>query len=146
MMTEFHKIDYAIPADGTLVEIESQIENAKLKAVKYAEEHSMIIDHVANTYDSNVGSVVLEFFMKEKPTHGADIPEVPPILNTLPAVWDLVIEDMRKRDAMGMKKYGTRLQPRNGRDPLQDAYQEALDLVVYLRQAIYERDNEENDV
>lgn len=29
----------------------------------------------------------------------------------------------------------------NGRDALLDAYQEALDLVVYLRQVIYERDN-----
>lgn len=31
------------------------------------------------------------------------------------------------------------LQAHNGRDPLVDAYQEALDLVVYLRQAIEER-------
>lgn len=60
-----------------------------------------------------------------------------------PAVWDLVIKDMRERDAIGERKYGTRLQPRNGRAPLRDAYQEALDLAVYLRQEIYERDNRE---
>jgi len=53
-------------------------------------------------------------------------------------MWDLVMEDMRQRDEMGREKYGTRLQPNNGRDPLVDAYQEALDLCVYLRQAIYE--------
>jgi len=41
---------------------------------------------------------------------------------------------------MGKERYGTRLQPFNGRDPFIDAYQEVLDLAVYLRQAIYERD------
>lgn len=72
--------------------------------------------------------------------HGADKPEQSPVINKEPAVWDLVIEDMRKRDTMGKKKYGTRLQPFNGRDPLWDAYQESLDLIVYLRQAIYEKE------
>lgn len=65
--------------------------------------------------------------------------QVAPTPNTLPAVWDLVLADMKARDAEGRRKYGTPLQPFNGRDPLVDAYQEALDLVVYLRQAIYER-------
>lgn len=68
-------------------------------------------------------------------------PEPPPTPNARPAVWDLVIADMRERDAEGLRKYGTRLQPGNGRDPLVDAYQEALDLVVYIRQAIAERDD-----
>ena len=61
--------------------------------------------------------------------------------NTLPYVWDLVKQDINERDETGANKYGTRLQPNNGRDVLKDAYQEALDLVVYLRQAIYERDS-----
>jgi hypothetical protein len=56
-----------------------------------------------------------------------------------PAIWSLVIEDMRERDALGRARYGTALQAHNGRDALVDAYQEALDLVVYLRQAIEER-------
>lgn len=63
-----------------------------------------------------------------------------PVPNERPAVWDLVIADMRERDAGGLAKYGTRLQPGNGRDALVDAYQEALDLCVYLRQAIAERE------
>jgi len=63
-----------------------------------------------------------------------------PIPNTKPAVWDLVISDMHERDEVGRHRYGTPLQPDNGRDALVDAYQEALDLAVYLRQAIYERD------
>ena len=61
--------------------------------------------------------------------------------NDGPAVWDLVMQDMNDRDKMGTRKHGTRLQPNNGRDAMVDAYQEALDLVVYLRQAIYERDD-----
>lgn len=66
--------------------------------------------------------------------------EPQPIINSLPAVWDLVLADINERDLIGQQKYNTRLQPHNGRDVLKDAYQEALDLVVYLRQAIYERD------
>lgn len=62
--------------------------------------------------------------------------------NTNEPVWSLVIKDMMVRDHMGYKKYGTRLQPFNGRDALVDAYQEALDLCVYLRQAIEERNRE----
>lgn len=67
-------------------------------------------------------------------------PQPQPTPNSHPAVWDLVMEDIKERDATGVAKYNTRLQPFNGRDVLKDAYQEALDLVVYLRQAIYERD------
>lgn len=55
------------------------------------------------------------------------------------AVWPLVLTDMIDRHVGGMKKYGTPLQTNNGRDALVDAYQEALDLAVYLRQAIEER-------
>jgi len=54
-------------------------------------------------------------------------------------VWDLVFCDMQDRDGFGVNKYGCRLVVENGRDPLVDAYQEALDLVVYLRQEIYKR-------
>ena len=69
----------------------------------------------------------------------ANKPEPPPIQNHYQPVWDLVIKDMIRRDEFGYAKYGMRLQPFNGRDPLFDAYQEALDLCVYLRQAIEER-------
>lgn len=51
----------------------------------------------------------------------------------------LVLKDMEDRRRGGVEKYGTPLQPNNGRDALVDAYQEALDLCVYLRQAIEER-------
>ena len=63
-----------------------------------------------------------------------------PTKNAHPAVWDLVVADMTARDKLGEKRYGTRLQPFNGRDSLRDAYEEALDLVVYLRTALFEKD------
>ena len=50
-----------------------------------------------------------------------------------------MIEDMKERNRVGTLRYGTPLQVHNGRDALVDAYQEALDLVVYLRQEIEER-------
>lgn len=53
-------------------------------------------------------------------------------------VWDLVITDMKARNEMGEKKYGTKLRPFDGRDSLKDAYQEVLDLAVYLRKKIFE--------
>jgi hypothetical protein len=53
----------------------------------------------------------------------------------------LVLNDLQDRALMGHRKYGTYLMSHNGRDPLWDAYEEALDLVMYLRQAIEERDN-----
>jgi hypothetical protein len=52
-----------------------------------------------------------------------------------------VITDLQARAAFGVKKYGTTLQTRNGRDPLMDAYQESLDQTMYLKQALLERDN-----
>ena len=62
-----------------------------------------------------------------------------PIPNDSKPVWELVIEDMKKRDTFGRKKYGTPLQINNGRNFLQDAYEELLDLIVYLRGAIEEK-------
>ncbi len=68
-----------------------------------------------------------------------------PIQNEGQAIWHLVIADMVARDALGRQRYGTPLQAFNGRDALQDAYEEALDLAVYLRQAIEERKDQKDD-
>lgn len=62
----------------------------------------------------------------------------PPKPNDRPAVWNVVMQDMRERDQVGRQRYGTPLQPHNGRDALADAFSEALDLSVYLRQAMLE--------
>lgn len=51
---------------------------------------------------------------------------------------DDVAEALRLRRQFGLDKYGTVLRSHNGRDPMADATQEALDLIVYLRQAVME--------
>jgi NTP pyrophosphatase (non-canonical NTP hydrolase) len=66
-------------------------------------------------------------------------PEPAPFASNETPTWDLVIQDMRGRDMAGRAKYGVPLQPNNGRDSLVDAYQEGLDLVVYLRNEIEHR-------
>jgi len=50
----------------------------------------------------------------------------------------LMLADMCERDAIGRQRYGMPLMAHNGRAPLVDAYQEYLDGVVYLRQALEE--------
>lgn len=72
--------------------------------------------------------------------------QAPPVPNTSRPVWEVVIEDMRRRDQHGREVYGTPLQAGNGRKPLLDAYQEALDLVVYLRQEMLERELREEQL
>lgn len=69
-----------------------------------------------------------------------DITDQPPPVPSSGDVWALVLADMEERRRLGIARYGTPLQPHNGRDALVDAYQESLDLAVYLRQAIAERD------
>ncbi|RKH13779.1 hypothetical protein D7X74_21260 [Corallococcus sp. CA047B] len=96
-------------------------------------------------------------------------PQPAPAANDKAAVWDLVAQDLEQdegrlaagpmpsrpwaerhvvalvradakaRDVYGREHYGTPLQAGNGRDALVDAYQEALDLAVYLRQALEEQ-------
>lgn len=55
-----------------------------------------------------------------------------------PDVCTLVKADLEARIAKGVETYGQRLRTNNGRDPLVDAYQECLDMSLYLRQAIEE--------
>jgi len=43
--------------------------------------------------------------------------------------------DLGAREQIGIQRYGTPLQAHNGRCPLWDAYEEALDLACYLMQA-----------
>lgn len=51
-----------------------------------------------------------------------------------------VMANMAARIAKGADEYGEPLTTGNGRDALVDAYEEALDLAMYLKQAIMERD------
>jgi len=57
----------------------------------------------------------------------------------------LVIKDLEIRSAMGKQKYGEALRAFNGRNALVDAYQEAIDLVQYLRQRLEEESQPEQE-
>jgi hypothetical protein len=74
-----------------------------------------------------------------------------PVKNQERPTWDRVIEDdlapreawsvitdVSIRDREGAQKYGVHHQPFNGRDTLRDAYEEAMDLVCYLKAVILE--------
>lgn len=62
----------------------------------------------------------------------------PPKKTNLEPTWNLVIEDMKKRNQEGIEKYGVPLTPNNGRSSLQDLYEELLDAVVYTKNMIEE--------
>ena len=72
----------------------------------------------------------------------AAVPQPAPVNTDGVSVTDQVLEDLKARREFGRKKYGgvIELETNNGRDPLWDAYQEALDLCLYLRQALLERE------
>jgi hypothetical protein len=63
------------------------------------------------------------------------------------SVTQAVIADLLIREAVGIRKYGRTLETFNGRDALQDAYEEVLDLAQYLKQVILENNQlrAEND-
>jgi hypothetical protein len=79
-------------------------------------------------------------------TNSIIAPQPPPQNSSGPALWPMIISelgdsetdrlvaiDMQTRHEFGVAKYGVPLVASNGRDHLADAYQEALDGVVYLR-------------
>lgn len=67
--------------------------------------------------------------------------QVAPTPNDGVAIQDLVVADIVERKEHGIRKYGTPVQAFNGRSMLQDAYEEVLDLAVYLRGAIEEKNS-----
>lgn len=72
------------------------------------------------------------------------MPQNPPIAGE-EVVLKFVIEDLKKRALMGKRKYHRYLETFNGRNALIDAYQEALDLVMYLKQQLLEMEKKEKD-
>ena len=55
-------------------------------------------------------------------------------------VWPELLIYMESRVGLGESRYGTRLKTNNGRDALQDAIDEACDLLFYLMQVKMERE------
>ena len=60
--------------------------------------------------------------------------------NCQQAYIDWVNEVAPERMALGLKRYGTLLQPFNGRDFVRDAFDELFDLSVYMHGVRMERD------
>jgi hypothetical protein len=56
-----------------------------------------------------------------------------------PKILDLVIADLHERDAKGQQTYGSSLRASSANDALRFAYEEALDLAMYLRQELERR-------
>jgi hypothetical protein len=91
-----------------------------------------------------------KLFVTVVDTSAATIVQPPPKPAVGPAIWDLVIkdcirqggselvDDMRARDALGCERYGIPLRAHDGRDTKIDAFQEALDLIVYAKKAAVE--------
>lgn len=65
-----------------------------------------------------------------------------PVVNDGPDIQSMVVADIIQRRQVGIERYGTALQAHNGRDMLRDAYEEALDLSIYLRGCLAERDGQ----
>ena len=61
-----------------------------------------------------------------------------PIPNDRRPIVDTVRDDLLKRKEHGVAKYGQALQAFNGRDPVQDAFEESVDLMLYLKQLLEE--------
>ncbi len=78
------------------------------------------------------------YMRSAKKRHSSEGDQPLPAHNDRAAVWDLVKADIDSRDNLGRLRYGTRLQPFNGRDTVRDTYEEALDKLVYLRSLLVE--------
>jgi hypothetical protein len=96
-------------------------------------------------------STIISSTTQSDPVHNSNAPIIESLLDDLtnegnlerevePMVsyGDQVTTDLRKRAEIGKERYGTYLQPFNGRDALLDSYEEALDLATYLMQAVVE--------
>lgn len=61
-----------------------------------------------------------------------------PVPNDREDVQSLVMADLAARREVGIQRYGTALQPFNGRSALRDLYEELLDAACYARQRLVE--------
>lgn len=63
-----------------------------------------------------------------------------PTPNGAESIQAMVRHDLNVRERVGIQRYGTSLQPDNGRDALRDLYEELLDAACYAKQLMVERD------
>ncbi len=70
-------------------------------------------------------------YCRRMPCECPEEPQPAPTPNDQPHITDLAIELLRERDALGRERYGTSLQPFNGRDFGRDADEEMADWFQY---------------
>lgn len=75
-----------------------------------------------------------------KPTKTREGDQPLPVANEHRDIQSRVIEDIAARREVGISRYGTALQPHNGRDAMLDLYEELLDACMYAKQVMVERD------
>lgn len=63
-----------------------------------------------------------------------------PVVNAEPDIQSQVIADIEERRKVGIQRYGTALQPNNGRDAVRDLYEELIDGAMYAKQWLIERE------
>jgi hypothetical protein len=78
--------------------------------------------------------------MPAEPTKQREGDQPLPTPNDHPPIQLMVMTDIGDRMDLGIERYGTLLQPHNGRDMLLDLYEELIDACIYVRGALYERD------
>lgn len=61
-------------------------------------------------------------------------------------ICNLIVDDLKLREALGLRKYRRTLADAGGRDWLQEAYEEVLDVAFYLRKEIEERKQDDHDI
>lgn len=94
---------------------------------------------MAQKYPKEIHASIVEY-ESGKPTKAPrDEHDQPlPTPNDYPAIQELVIQDIKERMEVGIKRYGSALKPFNGRSALLDLYQELLDGAMYARQRLEE--------
>lgn len=82
--------------------------------------------------------------MADRPRDEHDQPM--PIPNAAPSIQSRVRADLEAREQVGIRRYGTPLQPFNGRKALLDLYEELLDATCYIKQHLVEQGLEREPV
>jgi hypothetical protein len=78
------------------------------------------------------------FYESDLLPYNSNFKQIPKMKNGEVVVVDKVINDLKGRSELGLKKYGHLLETFNGRSSIQDAYEESLDQSMYLKQRILE--------
>ena len=108
------------------------------QAVQILKQHNKWrrADEMMEMTDPKTLGIAIDTIVAHFKSHNA---KEPPPKKGKVNVTDAVIADIAERSKIGTEKYGTPLMTHNGRKPLVDAYQEILDMAVYIKQELLER-------